>query len=133
MGSGASRTDGLIAFADRDGMVGTGWVRTGRRWRDSQILEEACALLGNCDVALDSGFFTADAAINAGNVDPMRRDDVSILVAFASTTLDVAFRGDAIISARRILAEIDLDAVNLGGHSTRLGCGRIYPGNDNPL
>lgn len=63
----------------------------------------------------------------------MSSNDVSILILFTVTVLAGIFRGNTIVAARWILAEIDLDAVSVSGYSTRLCCGRIYIRNENPL
>lgn len=125
--------DGLVALADRNGVVGTGFIRAGGFWRNLQLPKEAGALLGDGDVALDSGDFSTDATSHTGNAGSVSRDDVGVLNANASTALDRTFGGDTVVAASWVLAEVDLDAVSFDGHSARLCCGRIYAGNDNPL
>ena len=60
--TGRGQADGLVAFADRDGVVGAGFIRAGWFWRNVQLLEETRTLLGNGHVALDSGILAAHAA-----------------------------------------------------------------------
>jgi hypothetical protein len=60
-------------------------------------------------------------------------DDIGVLIAFSPATFDVVLGGNTIVTASRILAEINLDAISFGGHSARFRCGRIYLGNKNPL
>lgn len=63
----------------------------------------------------------------------MSLNQVGILIAFASAALNRGFRWNAVVAARWILAEVDLNPIYFNRDSGRLFCERIYAGNDNAL
>ena len=131
--AGFGQPDGLVAFAYRNGVVGAGFIRAGRFWCDHQVLEEASSFLGDGGVAFDGGVFAARTAMEGGNASG-RLDDVAVLQALCGSALQYGNSwGNAVVAASGILAEIDLDTVSFGGHSTRTCCGRINARNDHPL
>ena len=97
--------------------------------------KEAIAFFGNGSVTLDRGMFATNTAGQRRNARPRGLDNVGVLLRAVSgrTASKRRLRRDAVIAASRVLAEVDLDTASLGGESPRLACGRIYPGNENPL
>lgn len=96
---------------------------------------EAVAFFGNGSVTLDRRMFATEAAGQGRDASTGGLDDVGILLSAVGggAASKRRLRRNAVVAASGVLAEVDLDAISLGGEPTRLACGRIYPGNDNPL
>lgn len=135
-GTGLCETEGLVAvFAYRNAVIPAGRVRaTGQGWF-RQGGQEAVALLGDSGIALDRRIFTAHAAGKRGHSGAGALHGVAVLrgAVCSGAANNGLFWRDAVVAASGVLAEVDLNAASLGGDAPRLGCGRIYPGNENPL
>jgi hypothetical protein len=96
---------------------------------------EAVAFFGNRGIALDRGMFATEAAGQRRDAGTGGLDDVGVLLSAVGggAASKRRLRRNAVVAASGVLAEVDLDAISLGGESTRLACGRIYLGNENPL
>jgi hypothetical protein len=98
-------------------------------------LQETITLFDNPRVALERRELTARPAVENGHGIGQAKD-VAILrsAVGGSTARHDRQRRSAEIATRRVLAKIDLHAINLG-RNPEVGrtCGRIYTRNDNPL
>ena len=116
-------------------MIHTCRVRATGRWRFREIGQKTVTFLGDGGVALDRWMLAADAAGKRWDASTSGLDDVGVLgspVGDGSAS-DHGFSGNTVVAASGVLAEVNLDAADLGRNTLRLACGRIYPGNDNPL
>lgn len=116
-------------------MIRARLIGAGCLWAFSNIRQETQPLFVDGGIALDRRKFAAETATEYRNAISARLDNVGILRRTMSSlpTQDCRLRRNAVVSTCRILAEIDLNAANLGGIPARTTCGRIYGGNDNPL
>ena len=116
-------------------MIRARLIGAGCLWAFSNIRQETQPLFVDGGIALDRRKFAAETATEYRNAISARLDNVGILRRTMSSlpTQDCRLRRNAVVSPCRILAEIDLNAANLGGIPARTTCGRIYGGNDNPL
>jgi hypothetical protein len=114
--------------AYRHPMVGAGRVGAGRIWPRFEITQEASALFDNASVALEWRVLAADSASHRRNIYASGCNDIAILRAGVqrSTAGYGGQRRDAIVGTRRILAEIDLNTVNVGRHPPDTGAAEKF-------
>jgi hypothetical protein len=119
--TGFGQAEGLVGIVVPDGhhMIWAHLIGAGCRWAFVNIGQQTRPLVVDSGITLDRRVFAAETATEYRNAISTGLDNVGILRGTMSRwpPQNCRLRGDAVVSASRILTEIDLDATNFGGIS----------------